>query len=65
MGHQRCRWLANNLPQSAMKSFFFVVPPLGEQKAIVAHLDTKLAKFDTVTAEGPRAIDLLQERRTG
>ena len=56
--------LANNLPQSAMKSFFCVVPPLAEQRAIVAHLDTELAKFDTLTAEAQRAIDLLQERRT-
>jgi type I restriction enzyme S subunit len=41
-----------------------VVPPLADQVAIVAHLDTELAKFDTLTAEAQRAIDLLQERRT-
>lgn len=40
------------------------VPPLAEQQDIVAHLDTELAKFDTLTAEAQRAIDLLQERRT-
>ncbi len=56
--------LANNLPQSAMRGFFCVVPPLDEQKAIVAFLTTELAKFDTLTAEAQRAIDLLQERRT-
>jgi type I restriction enzyme S subunit len=41
-----------------------VIPPLADQVAIVAHLDTELAKFDTLTAEAQRAIDLLQERRT-
>jgi type I restriction enzyme S subunit len=56
--------LANNLPQSAMKGFFCAVPPVGEQEAIVAFLATELAKFDTLTAEAQRAIDLLQERRT-
>lgn len=56
--------LANNLPQSAMKTFFCAIPPLAEQTAIVAHLEQELAKFDTLTAEAQRAIDLLQERRT-
>ncbi len=56
--------LANNLPQSALKGFFCTVPPLAEQTAIMAFLDTELAKFDTLTAEAQRAIDLLQERRT-
>ena len=56
--------LANNLPQSAMKGFFCAVPPIAEQKAIVAFLSTELAKFDALTAEAQRAIDLLQERRT-
>jgi type I restriction enzyme S subunit len=40
------------------------LPPQREQDAIVAFLDTELAKFDTLTAEAQRAIDLLQERRT-
>ena len=40
------------------------VPPLNEQVAIAAFLDAELAKFDTLTAEAQRAIDLLQERRT-
>jgi type I restriction enzyme S subunit len=39
-------------------------PPLAEQSAIVSHLATANAKFDTLTAEAQRAIDLLQERRT-
>jgi type I restriction enzyme S subunit len=40
------------------------LPPLEDQKTIVAFLDSELAKFDTLTAEAQRAIDLLQERRT-
>ena len=54
----------NNLPQSAMKRFFCVVPPINEQKAIVSFLTKETTKFDTLTAEAQRAIDLLQERRT-
>jgi type I restriction enzyme S subunit len=40
------------------------LPPRAEQQSIVAHLDTELAKFDTLTAEAQCAIDMLQERRT-
>ena len=40
------------------------MPPIEEQRAIVAQLDIETAKFDTLTAEAQRAIDLLQERRT-
>ena len=40
------------------------VASIDEQIAIAAFLDTELAKFDTLTAEAQRAIDLLQERRT-
>jgi type I restriction enzyme S subunit len=40
------------------------VPPRHEQTAIVEFLEIQTAKFDTLTAEAQRAIDLLQERRT-
>jgi type I restriction enzyme S subunit len=40
------------------------MPPHEEQLAIVEHLKTVTASFDTLTAEAQRAIDLLQERRT-
>lgn len=40
------------------------IPPQEEQLAIVAHLKSVTASFDTLTAEAQRAIDLLQERRT-
>ncbi len=40
------------------------LPPLAEQSSIVEHLESEIEKFDTLTAEAQRAIDLLQERRT-
>ena len=40
------------------------LPSLAEQSAILKFVETELAKFDTLTAEAQRAIDLLQERRT-
>ena len=40
------------------------LPDICEQVAIVAFLDTETARFDTLTTEAQRAIDLLQERRT-
>ena len=40
------------------------VAPVAEQTVISKFLDAELAKFDTLTAEAQRAIDLLQERRT-
>lgn len=41
-----------------------VVPPLAEQLAILSHLHPEIIKFETLTAESQRAIELLQERRT-
>lgn len=38
--------------------------PLIEQTQIAAFLDSETARFDTLTIEAQRAIDLLQERRT-
>jgi type I restriction enzyme, S subunit len=40
------------------------VPPVDEQEEILAFLEAETAKFDALTAEAQRAIDLLQERRT-
>ena len=55
------------LPRLSIQNLTKVIgcfPPLDEQKTIAAFLDSELAKFDTLTAEAQRAIDLLQERRT-
>ena len=40
------------------------VPPLSEQQEIAAYITRETAKFDNLTAEAQRAINLLQERRT-
>ena len=56
--------MANNLPQSSLLSFLLCVPPMAEQRAICAFLETETASFDTLTTEAQRAITLLQERRT-
>jgi type I restriction enzyme S subunit len=40
------------------------VPPPEEQTTIIEFLEAQTAKFDALTAEAQRAIDLLQERRT-
>jgi type I restriction enzyme S subunit len=50
--------------QEKTKDIWLAVPPVEEQAVVTAFLDTELAKFDTLTAEALRAIDLLQERRT-
>ena len=42
----------------------FPVPPIDEQRRIVAHLEAESTKLDTLTTEAQRAIDLLKERRT-
>jgi type I restriction enzyme S subunit len=39
-------------------------PPLKEQQDIAAFLTLETSRFDTLTTEAQRAIDLLQERRT-
>ena len=41
-----------------------LAPPFTEQTAIGRYVETESAKFDTLTTEAQRAIDLLQERRT-
>jgi type I restriction enzyme S subunit len=45
-------------------SVIIPVPPLTEQSAIMQFLTDETSKFDALTAEAQRAIDLLQERRT-
>ena len=47
-----------------LSGIWVALPPPSEQRAIRNHLYEASAKFDTLTAEAQRAIDLLQERRT-
>ena len=48
----------------ALGALAISVPPAGERFHIQKHIEIESAKFDTLTAEAQRAIDLLQERRT-
>jgi len=41
-----------------------ILPPPEEQQNILSFIADKTSRFDTLTAEAQRAIDLLQERRT-
>jgi type I restriction enzyme S subunit len=54
----------SRIPLSVMATRKLAVPPISEQSAIANFLAAETAKFDTLTAEAQRAIDLLQERRT-
>jgi type I restriction enzyme S subunit len=49
---------------SDMLDFFVPLPSAEEQIKIARFISEELGKFDTLTAEAQRAIDLLQERRT-
>ena len=40
------------------------LPPIPEQGQILEYVLDQASKFDTLTTEAQRAIDLLQERRT-
>lgn len=53
-----------NIGQSAILELPLATPPTKEQLAIRTFIASETAKFDTLTAEAQRAIDLLQERRT-
>lgn len=53
-----------NLNIDQIVSLSAACPPKHEQFAIAAFLDTETAKFDTLTAEAQRGIELLKERRT-
>ena len=46
-----------------IRSFFIPFPPPVEQTEIATFLEIEVRKFDTLTTESQRAIDLLQERR--
>lgn len=53
-----------NIGMGVIENLACTVPPLAEQHAIAEMLKSESAKFDTLTTEAQRAIDLLQERRT-
>ena len=56
--------LANNLPQSALKSFVLALPPMAEQSEIVKRISAKLQEIDRLGGEAATYIALAQERRS-
>ena len=53
-----------NVNQDILRGLRVACPALAEQITIIEFLEAESSKFDTLTAEAQRAIDLLQERRT-
>jgi type I restriction enzyme S subunit len=53
-----------HLTGEQLRRYRFPLPPVEEQRQIVAFLDAETAKLESLTTEAQRAIDLLQERRT-
>lgn len=53
-----------NIGQDCIKELHLALPPLAEQRAIVAHLDEKCGKMAQLKAKAERAIVLLKERRS-
>lgn len=49
---------------STLNEIFIALPPMAEQQELLSFIQHEIAKFDTLTTEAQRAIDLLQERRT-
>ena len=54
----------DSLRRPVLMNFPVCVPTTAEQAAIVSTIEQEAAKFDTLTAEANRAIELLQERRS-
>lgn len=55
--------LANNIPQSSVKAYRFLAPPLAEQQALVSSLSTRLAPMATTELAVRNAIDKFKEYR--
>ena len=54
----------DSLRMPLFMNFGITVPPADEQGAIVSFIEIETAKFDALTAEAQRGIELLKERRS-
>ena len=50
--------------QGAIKGAFFPLPPLEEQRAIIAHINEKCADISQAISRAEREIELMREYRT-
>lgn len=55
--------LANKLPQTNLREFVLTVPPLEEQRRLVASLRAENQKIDGIAEATQHTLDLLRERR--
>lgn len=53
-----------NVSQETVKNLCILLPPLNEQKTIVAYLEHELSKIDAIISKTRQAIALAKERRT-
>ncbi|MDO9012212.1 MAG: restriction endonuclease subunit S [Gallionella sp.] len=63
-GHMYGAGGQKRVPDDFVRDFEIAFPPLKEQQTIASFLDSEIAKFDTLSTEANRAIELLQERRS-
>ncbi len=56
--------LANNLPLSSLRGFFFAIPPLQEQTAIIRHLRPNINDAMRSLSRVEREVSLMHEYRT-
>jgi type I restriction enzyme S subunit len=53
----------NTFNQTELENLHVAVPPLAEQRVIVAHITSATAKLDALRGATKRTITLLKERR--
>ena len=53
-----------NIGQDTVKNLPLTVPPIAEQREIVAYLEEKTGRIDRMVALNQQAIDKLKEYRT-
>ena len=51
------------ISQEHIKNWWLPLPPIDEQRAIVAHITAETAKLDALRSATERTIALLKERR--
>jgi type I restriction enzyme S subunit len=56
--------IMDSLSSSTLLGLTMLVPPVQEQVKIIDFVEAETRRFDTLTSEAQRAIDLLLERRT-
>lgn len=56
--------MANNLPLSSLRDFYFGIPPKDEAAVIAAYLERATASLQRTVSHLEREIDLLREYRT-